>query len=299
MDDDWPSLEPELAEVAGLLAQHPPPAEPARPAFAAERRAAFIRRAAAHTEDPQPALARSGAMIARGSAHPSRPRAILTRWSLPLAAGVSLAVIALVALVLPRLPGAGPSLPPPIDRAELVARNARAWDALRTLTGAFSTGDGWYYEEWISRQPGGLRYKRYIRPPDRTPNRPQWNVSDGETEWVVDGASRRVRFSRPAVPGDFTAVAPNDDMQCTALALPAGMEAGSAPLPALVGGRPAYRLDGVLADGSPGTYWIDARDHLVFRIDRPGRGTVWRREQLELDAPLADGVFRPDSLGNL
>lgn len=300
----WPVPEPELAEVVQQLMRYQPRVEPARPEFEQAQRALFVRRAETRLADdrsaaPQASPRRAGALHERPSPH-TVLRATLGRWSLPLAAGAALAIVVLVAFVLPRLPGGGPTPPPPIDRADLVAKNAQAWADLQTLSGAFSTGDGWYYEEWISRQAdGGLRYKRFIRPPDRTPNRPQWNVSDGRTEWVVDAATRQVRFSRPAVPGDFTAVAPNDAMQCTALALPPTMVAGTAPIPVLVNDRPAYRLDGTLPDGSPGTFWIDARDYLVFRIDRPGRGTVWERGKLDLNPPLPAEVFRPNSLTNL
>lgn len=290
----WPDLPAAAADLAEDLAAFGAAVPPARPEYMAALKSRFEQTCRTAAED------RATSPQAGPSRVRDRPgpwgRGRLWAWARPIA-GAAIAALA-VALVVPRLGGTAP--PPPVDRATLVARNALAWSELTTLTGAFETGDGWYFEEWISRDDGGaLRFKRYIRPPARTPNRPQWNVSDGRTEWVVDAASRAVRVTRDAVPGDFTAVAPNDAMQCTSLALPPGMAQGDAPVPLVLDGRGVYRLSGRLADGAAAVFWVDAEDALVRRIDRPGLGTVWQRQRLSLDPPLAAAEFRPDSLANL
>ncbi len=289
-DGWWPELP---AGVSGLvddftaLGQTVPPA---RSEFVSELRSHFVRsvRVATdvHVVSPGPSSIRLPAWL-------TTPR---RGWALPAAA------VAIVMLISASI-GLGPkdtAAPPQIDRETLVARNARAWSDVTTLTGAFDTGDGWYFEEWISRsQEGAPRFKRFIRPPSRTTNGPQWNMSDGRTEWVVDGISGDVRVARDAVPGDFTAVVPNDAMQCTSLALPPTTADGPDPMPAVLDGRAVYRLSGHTADGSIAVFWIDADDALVRRIDRPGFGTVWQRRRLDLGSPLNADIFRPDNLTNL
>lgn len=325
VEPGWPALPDDLCVVAEALAARGAPSAPPRAAFVDALRERFEDAAdhtAAHpTTDLRPATPPPAALPEAGAApssaeagvtqpgrsrpgrsRPSRsgpersPAGRRVRWTLATVLTVAATVVAVLGA--PRLGGV--TAPPPVDRATLVARNTQAWADLASLTGAFETGDGWYYEEWISRAPdGGLRFKRYIRPPARTPNRPQWNISDGTTEWVVDAATRRVRVTRAAVPGDFTAVAPNDAMQCTSLALPAGLADGPPPVPVLLDGHPTYRLTGRLADGADAIFWVDAADALVRRIDRPGLGTVWRRQRLAVDPPLATDVFHPQSLVNL
>jgi hypothetical protein len=285
----WPELPAELTELAEELAAFGRTVQPARPEFVSGLRLRFEQAVHSGTEV-------RASILAQAFGRAARRRAPGRGWALP-AAVVALSALA-VLLLLPRL--SHTAAPPPIDRATLVARNAQAWAGLTTLTGTFSTGDGWYYEEWISRSDEGLlRFKRYIRPPARTPNGPQWNVSDGRTEWVVDAGSGKVRVTRDAVPGDFTAVAPNDAMQCTSLALPPGVAEGPAPLPGVLDGHAVYRLSGNLGDGSAVVFWVDAHDALVRRIDRPGLGTVWQRRRLSLDPPLAADIFRPVGLEDL
>ena len=286
----WPDLPAELTGLARNLAADGTAVQPARPEYVAALRARFEQA----TQTAAEAWARS--QRTAPPALTARLGLLRQRWVLPVA--FTAVAVLTVAVLAPRLGGA--VAPPPVDRATLVARNTRAWSQLTTLTGAFVTGDGWYYEEWISRAEGGvLRFKRYIRPPARTPNRPQWDVSDGRTEWVVDAGSGKVRATRDAVPGDVTAIAPNDAMQCTSLALPPGVSEGPAPTPLVLDGRAVYRLSGQLADGAAAVFWVDADDALVRRIDRPGLGTVWQRQRLDLDPPLAADIFRPVSLTNL
>lgn len=304
----WPAADPALAAVERLLTEHRPTATPIDPGFARSLGARFARAAARRSREgaaPTSGLAMPKG-LRRGVARLTSPP-WLTAWRdrrgpvVPrILIGASLATAALASVVLVAHVRGAPTLPPAVDRAALVARNARAWADVQGLTGKFGTGDGWYFEEWISRQDdGGLRFKRFIRPPERTLTRPQWNVSDGTMEWVVDAATRQVRFSRPAVPGDITLVAPNDAMQCTALALPPAIGDGPAPWPVLIGNRPAYRLDGALPDGAPAVFWLDAGDDLVFRIDRPGIGTVWKRLDLDVNPRLPERLFRPESLANM
>ncbi len=210
---------------------------------------------------------------------------------------VAVGVVALAAAAL--LVARSPRVPAAVTRAEILERNAVAWANTASLAGSFTTGDGWYYEEWIRRQPDGLMYKRYSRPPTTTVMRPQWNVSDGKTEWVVDADSRAVRAERPASAAVSPDAPPQERMQCAALALPPGLENGPAPLSALLDGVPVYRLTGTTVDGQPALFWVDARDNLVRRIDRPGGTTVWARQQLDLGRDLAADLFRPDALANL
>lgn len=304
-----PQFEHSLASIDALLTGHRPATAPIDPEFARRLGDRFVRMAAAAEERYLEASAEATDGEGATLSNQRGVRAFLAdlanlagrRPLSPLRlGGMALVAVALAGGTLFSVSRTSSGLPPAIDRAELVALNAEAWDELGGLTGAFTTGDGWYFEEWISRQAGGdLRFKRFIRPPDRTPNRAQWNVSDGKTEWVVDAATQVVRFSRPAIPGDFTMVAPNDALQCTALALPDTISDGPAPLPVLVGDRRAYRLDGSMPDGSPAVYWLDADDHLVFRIDRAGVGTVWRRIELAINPSLPAHLFHPGSLTNL
>lgn len=268
-------------DMESLLWSHRPGLPPARPDFRADLEARFLR-----SVEAQVALARSRPGLALR----------LASWPVPIAGAVLSLVLLLVGawwvVGAPRVPAAMP-------RAELVARNAEAWAEAETIVGSFSTGDGWYFEEWLRPAPAGLMYKRFSRPPATTVLGPQWNVSDGRTEWVVDAGSGAVRAERPAGRAIGPHAPPQERMQCAALALPPGLALGPQPVPALLGGVPVYRLSGRTADGLPAVYWLDADDFLVRRIDRPNGAIVWERTRLELGEDLAVDLFRPDALANL
>lgn len=229
------------------------------------------------------------------------------RWMLPMswaasgrvAPAVLLAVVTLVVAGLWR--SQAPRVPPAMSRAALIEHNARAWKETNVLVGSFVTGDGWYFEEWMRRDGDALMFKRFSRPPATTVKRPQWNISDGRTEWVVDADTRAVRATRSATRASDPDAPPQERLQCAALLLPPGQEDGPAPLPTLLDGRSTYRLDGLTADGQPAWFWVDAGDHLVRRIDRRDGITMWERRELDLDdreTPGA-GFFRPESLEHL
>lgn len=262
---------------------HRPAAAPARPEFRTSLERRFSRAAA------QRGKTRSGW---RGGWLFSSGRAPRLRVAVGVAGVAAVLVAAWAVATSPRVPAA-------VTRAEILERNAAAWAETDRLAGSFVTGDGWYFEEWIRRQPEGLLYKRYSRPPETTVQRPQWNVSDGRTEWVVDADSRTVRAERPATEAMSPDAPPQERMQCAALALPPGLAEGPDPMPALLDGVPVYRLVGPMADGEVAVYWVDAGDSLVRRIDRLGGATVWMRQQLKLGGELAVDIFRPDALRNL
>lgn len=280
--DDTGQADDRKDDLERVLRAHRPGAASARPEF----HAALGRR---FTRDVQARMAHAGPARPGWLPHLRSPR-------LALAAGfVAVLALATTALWVAR----SPRMPPAMTRTALLERNAAAWADTATLAGSFSTGDGWYFEEWLWRSPTGLMYKRFSRPPATTVQRPQWNVSDGASEWVVDADSRTVRAVRPAARAVSPDAPPQERMQCAALALPPELAAGPAPVPALLDNVPVYRLTGDTADGQPAVFWVDARDYLVRRIDRSSGATVWAREQLELDPYLAADTFRPEALTNL
>jgi hypothetical protein len=277
---DQPGAGPD--DLEGLLVAHRPGMAPARPEFHDALGKRFTRAAEARRGAP-------GGRRWRLVALPCAPR-------LAYAAGVlGVAVVLATAWWVAR----SPRVPPAMTRTTLLEHNAAAWADTATMVGSFSTGDGWYFEEWLRRGTNGVMFKRYSRPPARMVLRPQWNVSDGRTEWVVDADTGTVRAERPPTWSVSPVAPPQERMQCAALALPPGLADGPDPVPALLGGEAVYRLTGRTADGQMAVFWIDARDFLVRRIDRPNGATVWARHQLRVGQELAADLFQPDALANL
>lgn len=271
-----------LDDLDALLRAHRPGATPARSVFETALGQRFAR-------DVEAQRVADG-----GRRWRMLPGWLAPRWATAAGALALAAVFAIAVWV-----AGSPRVPPALAREDLIQRNAEAWAGTTTLVGSFTTGDGWYFEEWLRRGSNGVMYKRYSSPPTTTVLRPQWNVSDGRTEWVVDADSRAIRAERRAGEAVSADAPPQERMQCAALALPASVGDGPDPHPAVLNGEPVYRLVGRTAEGQPAVYWVDARDYLVRRIDRPGGATVWSRGRLDLSAELTAEVFRPDALANM
>jgi hypothetical protein len=312
-DTGWPSLTPSQAKLAKEFAAHGAHVAVPDPEFLQELHRRFARAVEEGTENsqastvaeatPESAIAHVKSWIGSwlrpqggGPFADRRTQHTTLGWA---ALGLATITVGALAAATVLSPGSDLALPPPLDRATLVARNELAWSELTSLSGAFHTGDGWYFEEWINRENGALRFKRFVQPPPSSIKRPTWTVSDGDTEWVVDATSGVTRQRRAAVSVDVASVDSVDAMQCTSLALAPGASTGPDPVPTTLDGVPVYRLDGELPDGSDAVFWVDARDSLVRRIDRRGGGTVWQRERLTVNPLLEEGEFSPSNLSNL
>jgi len=288
----WPGSDADDAVIVDLLARNQPASPPARPEFASALRGTFLERASGPVVAPAapPDIGGQGTATFRTWRErlesifptPLTPRLV---WGV---AGCLVLVAALARSVMPAPPAV-------LTREELVARNARAWAAVRSLTGTFEAR-GERAEEWVSWQGGRLRYRRFVDPSGAPA---LWKISDGRDEWTLASSGEFVG-RRPAPEDSPEGDGPGERMQCAALALPTAFGGGRSDdvaAAAEVDGRPAYRVAGPLdpaLGGGEGVYWIDAADYLVYRIDGADGAVVWRRRHVDVNPALADEVFRPE-----
>lgn len=277
-------------DIHRLLTAHGPASRPSRAAFRADLRSQFI---ADWTKRAQ----RTYALRPRYEGpwqHMLRPT------MMQKATVLTAALVAVGLWLLPSMFRATP--PPAISLADLSARNQRSWSAVHSVAGVFETGDGLYSEEWASWANGGpLRYKRYTQASFVDSSSGQWNISDGQTAWRIDGRTgEAVRLDRPPSgdPGDDGMSRPVLD--CAALVLPAEVTgSGATPRPAIHDGRAVYIVTPPSGPMAGEVFWVDSNDSLVYRIDGADGRPKWFRRRLDLNPSLSDDIFRPESLTRL
>lgn len=273
-----PGQVPPEDDFHSSLRRHRPALEAPRPEFETALKAEFLAAASRAGRDAEEQVENGPA--ARGESWWPRLRV-----ALPTAALLALALWAAWMIDNGGIHRSGSQVP---SMAELRAANAQAWADVRTLAGEFAVAGGERHQEWVVRADRGVERYRLLRDAGSA-DTARWVVSDGETEWTVDDASGEVLASAPAPAAEELA----DRLRCAALALPAGIE-GSVEADRL-DGRPVYRVRPAETGPSAqiGTYWLDAADGLVYRIDAPDGRVLWQRIHLELNPVLEDGLFQP------
>ena len=269
--------------IVSMLSEHRPAAPAPRAAFQSEQRRQFV------------------------SAHAANAGGISQWWSRALEAistrrvivwpAAAIAVVLGLVFVAPRFgidPSAPLEAPAPVTRAELMERNDVAWLDIEDVTGWFETADGRRWEEWVQfADDGTTRYRRFIDGPSTEDTiTSQWNISDGMTEWVVDGESGQMvrSFAQPeSIP---------DGLQCSMLRLPMLTAEGAQPTAGRLDDRQVYRLEGTLGD-SLRVFWVDARDMLVYRVDDADGKTLWRRGDVTINDGLPIESFERTNLERL
>jgi len=302
---DWPD---DGDPLVGLLSSVRPDTPPARPEFEARLRARFLagaRQGSGATERDAETVRAAGTPHGPAGAH-AAPRRHGDAWRTgrvgPVWPGLRAAVwpvaAAAAAVTLALAVGYGqghlrtqagpgtPAAPAPMSRSSLLAANARAWAGIEDMSGRFETDDGRRWEEWVAMEGGNVvRFRRYIDgPPIAGGVQEQWNISDGVTEWLVDGATATV-----VATSEFTQSTVGD-LQCEMLRLPLEAADGAEPSPGQLDGRPVYRLE-VHAQGRLRVYWLDALDMLVYRVDDEHGATLWRRSAIEINPGLSPDEF--------
>lgn len=275
--------------LEGWLRDFGPAAPPPDADFASQLRGRFLAAVEAEGREAKPADAATGEL-------PDAGRGL--RWLLwPVAAlGVALALLVAAPLLRPDAPSAPVAdvdAPAPMARDALVAANAEAWDGVTDVFGVYRDAEGRGYQEWVAfRADGPPRYRRLLLGEGELPGvQDQWNISDGDTAWIVDGASGEVLESAR----DDEDLSVPTVLQCGALALPSAARDGPSPSPGVLDGRAVYRMEAV-SEGETIVYWVDAADFLVYRVDDAQGRTVWKRDALSTNTGMSDGLFDPANL---
>lgn len=186
-------------------------------------------------------------------------------------------------------------VPASISLKDLVDHNRRAWDRVDRLSGRFELPEQGLVSEWIERgHPEGLRFRRQGERSSPAGLAPRIDVSDGRWRWQIDGHDGSVLGRWSLSTASRENALPDEGLVCAALVLPPDVvNAGTEPHPALLNGRPAYRLKHPLRASSHETYWVDAADWLVLQIDDAAGKPRWVRLELFVNPPLDDRMFRP------